>query len=33
MTVTPRNPLVPITVDQYHRMIQTGILPEGAPIE
>jgi hypothetical protein len=22
-----------LTVDQYHRMIQTGILPEGEPIE
>jgi Uma2 family endonuclease len=28
------NPMVvPITVEQYHRMIQAGILPEGAPIE
>lgn len=26
-------PLVPITVDQYHRMIHSGILPDGAPIE
>jgi Uma2 family endonuclease len=25
--------VVPITVDQYHRMIETGILPEGEPIE
>lgn len=25
--------LAPVTVDQYHRMIQTDILPEGAPIE
>jgi Uma2 family endonuclease len=25
--------LVPLTSEQYHRMIQTGILPEGAPIE
>jgi Uma2 family endonuclease len=23
----------PLTVDQYHRMIETGILPEGAPLE
>jgi len=29
-----RNPLsVPITVDQYHRMIAAGILEEGQPIE
>jgi len=26
-------PLVPLTVDQYHKMIARGILPEGAPIE
>src|SRR5436305_1410473 len=26
-------PLVPFTVDQYHQMIRTGILKEGAPIE
>ena len=25
--------LVPLTVDQYHRMIEAGILPEGEPIE
>ena len=25
--------VVPITVDQYHRMIETGILEEGEPIE
>jgi len=25
--------LAPLTVDQYHRMIETGILPEGAPLE
>jgi len=25
--------IVPLTVEQYHRMIETGILPEGAPIE
>jgi Uma2 family endonuclease len=25
--------IVPLTVAQYHRMIDTGILPEGAPIE
>lgn len=26
-------PLVPITVDQYHEMIRSGIVSEGAPIE
>ena len=25
--------VVPLTVEQYHRMIATGILPEGEPIE
>lgn len=25
--------LEPLSVEQYHRMIETGILPEGAPIE
>jgi Uma2 family endonuclease len=25
--------LVPLTVEQYHRMIEQGILPEGEPIE
>src|SRR5687768_5094446 len=25
--------VVPLTVQQYHRMIETGILPEGEPIE
>lgn len=25
--------LIPLTVDQYHRMISAGILPEGEPIE
>ena len=25
--------LAPLTVAQYHRMIESGILPEGAPIE
>lgn len=25
--------IVPLTVDQYHDMIRTGILPEGEPIE
>jgi Uma2 family endonuclease len=28
-----RAQVVPLSVDQYHRMIQTGILPEGEPIE
>src|SRR4051794_7057404 len=28
-----RAQVVPLTVDQYHRMIETGILPEGQPIE
>lgn len=26
-------PFAPLNVDQYHEMIRTGILPEGAPIE
>ena len=26
-------PMVPLSVEQYHRMIETGILREGAPIE
>lgn len=25
--------VVPLTVDQYHQMVEAGILPEGAPIE
>lgn len=25
--------MVPLTVEQYHRMIETGVLQEGAPIE
>lgn len=25
--------LVPLSVEQYHRMIETGVLPEGSPIE
>lgn len=25
--------IVPITVDQYHKMIRTGIIPDGSPIE
>ena len=25
--------IVPLTVDQYHRMIEAAILPEGEPIE
>jgi Uma2 family endonuclease len=29
----PEPMFVPLTVDQYHRMIETGILPEGKPIE
>lgn len=31
--VTAGTGVVPLTVEQYHRMIETGILPEGAPIE
>ena len=26
-------PLVPLTVEQYHRLTETGVLPEGSPIE
>jgi Uma2 family endonuclease len=40
MTIAPIQELVdgkamvvPLTVEQYHRMIETGILEEGAPIE
>ena len=28
-----RDSVVPLTVEQYHRMIEHGILPEGEPIE
>jgi Uma2 family endonuclease len=31
--VPPRDAIVPLTVEQYHRMIEHGILPEGEPIE
>ena len=31
--VDNRAMIVPLDLDQYHRMIATGILPEGAPIE
>ena len=31
--LTSATELVPLSVDQYHRMIETGILEEGKPIE
>jgi len=31
--VAEKTELVPLTVDQYHRMLETGILTEGEPIE
>ena len=31
--IDKRTVLMPITVDQYHRMIDTGILPSGEPYE
>src|SRR5438045_1634266 len=33
LTVPPAKRMPRFTVAQYHRMIETGILPEGAPIE
>lgn len=26
-------PLVPLTTDQYHRLTESGVLPEGLPVE